>query len=64
MTPQDMVQTLLMVGWTQAKISEEIGLSQPNISRIASGKQGCRWQYWVALEKLLDKPFLQVKETK
>jgi len=54
MTPQDMVQTLIMVGWRQTEISKAVGLSQPNISRIASGKQGVRWQYWVELEKLLN----------
>jgi len=63
MTPQDMVQTLLMVGWRQKEISDAVGLTQPNISRIASGKQGVRWQYWVALEKLLNEtpPRLKAK---
>jgi len=55
MTPQDIIQTLIMVGWKQVEISKAIGLSQPNISRIASGKQGVRWQYWAALQELLDK---------
>jgi plasmid maintenance system antidote protein VapI len=54
MTPQDIIQTLLMIGWRQVEISKAVGLTQPNISRIASGKQGVRWQYWVALQKLLD----------
>lgn len=54
MTPQEMVQTLIMVGWRQAEISKAIGLSQPNISRIASGQQGLRWQYFVKLQNLLN----------
>ena len=62
MTPEDMVQTLLMVGWKQVEISKAVGLTQPNISRIASGKQGVRWQYWVALQKLLEQLPPQYRE--
>ena len=62
MTPEDMVQTLLMVGWKQIEISKAVGLTQPNISRIASGKQGVRWQYWVALQKLLEQLPPQYRE--
>lgn len=54
MTPHDMVQTLLMTGWRQIEIARAVGLSQPDISRIASGKQGARWQYWAAIQTLLD----------
>ena len=56
MTPQDIIQTLMMVGWTQVEIAREIGLSQPSVNRIAKGKHGCRWQYWAAMQKLLDQP--------
>ena len=55
MTPTDIVQTLLMVGWRQSEIAKTVGLSQPDVSRIANGKQGARWQYWVALNELLNK---------
>lgn len=54
MSPQDVVQTLIMVGWRQVEISRAIGLSQPNISRIASGQQGMSWQYLDKLRALLD----------
>lgn len=54
MTPQDVVQTLIMVGWKQIEISKAIGLAQPNISRIASGKQECGWKHMDSLRALLD----------
>ena len=54
MTPTDIVQTLLMVGWRQSEIAKAVGLSQPDVSRIASGKQGARWQFWVALNELMN----------
>lgn len=56
MTPQDIVQTLIMVGWKQIEISRAIGLAQPNISRIASGKQDVNWRHMDALRELLNKP--------
>lgn len=56
MTPQDIVQTLIMIGWKQIEISRAIGLSQPNISRIAAGTQGVRWKQMDALRELLNKP--------
>lgn len=54
MTPQDIIQTLIMVGWKQVEISRAVGLTPSNISRIASGQQGVRWQYFVRMQKLLD----------
>ena len=54
MSAQDVVQTLLMVGWKQVEIAEEIQLKQPNISRVASGQQDVRWQHMDVLRSLLD----------
>ncbi len=55
MTPQDIVKTLIMVGWKQIEISRAIGLAQPNISRIASGKQETSWRHMESLRELLNK---------
>lgn len=54
-TPQEVVKTLIDKGWKQVEISRAIGLSQPNISRIASGIQECSWKHMVSLMDLLDK---------
>lgn len=54
-TPQEVIQTLIKTGWKQIEISRAIGLSQPNISRIASGIQECSWKHMVSLMELLDK---------
>jgi predicted transcriptional regulator len=54
MTPQDVVKTLIMVGWKQIEISRAIGLAQPNISRIAAGSQECGWRTMDALRELLN----------
>lgn len=53
-TPEELVKTLLMVGWKQHEIAKAVGLSQPDVSRVASGKQGMRWQYWVSMQELLN----------
>ena len=37
--PRDVVQLLLDYGWSRKGIAREIGVSQPTISRIASGKR-------------------------
>lgn len=34
-----LVADLLAVGWTQARIAKEVGLSQPTVSALARGKQ-------------------------
>jgi DNA-binding Xre family transcriptional regulator len=62
-TSQEVAQTLIMVGWTQKQISDAIGLTQPNISRIVSGKQDLRWKQRAALCALLDQtPPRYIKE--
>lgn len=34
-SPHELVNTLLNTGWTQSELAEEVGISQPSISRIA-----------------------------
>lgn len=55
MTPQNLIQDLMEKGWKQIEISRAIGLSQPNISRIASGTQECSWKHMVSLMNLVGK---------
>lgn len=38
MTPQELIQALNELGLTQTDIRDRTGISQPSISRIASGK--------------------------
>jgi transcriptional regulator with XRE-family HTH domain len=40
LSPQDAMTKLIELGWTQTELSDELGTSQSNISRIANGLQG------------------------
>lgn len=37
MTPQDAVLALVAIGWSESRISREVGTSQPTIHRIKRG---------------------------
>jgi transcriptional regulator with XRE-family HTH domain len=49
-TPQEMVEALVLKGFTQEKIAVEAGVSQPTVSRALSGK-GLSWQNGRKLEE-------------
>ncbi len=37
MTPQEMIKTLMLVGWNQEGIARYAGVTQPTINRISNG---------------------------
>jgi transcriptional regulator len=56
MSPQNAVLALKEAGWTEAKIAEAIGTSQPTINRIGRGATtGCRFKTGAALTNLAAK---------
>ncbi len=58
-SPQKLTQAIVNAGFTQSKIAEEIGVSQPTVSRILDGR---REDSKVSLVKALKKLLAKVKK--
>ena len=57
MTLQEIVETLVMVGWRQVEIAERVGLSQAQVSRLYKGQtKSVQYLHADALRSLLDIP--------
>lgn len=65
MTPQQAVERLINLGWSEARIAVEIGTSQPTIHRIKRGSQprGASFNTCTALIALADREGQNVAES-
>lgn len=57
MTPQEMIKTLILVGWNQEGIARYAGVTQPTINRISNGiAKNPRYALVDALKGLVKNP--------
>jgi hypothetical protein len=57
MTPQEMIKTLMLVGWNQEGIARYAGVTQPTINRISNGiAKNPRYALVDALKGLVKNP--------
>ena len=57
MTPQEMIKTLMLVGWSQEGIARYAGVTQPTINRISNGiAKNPRYALVDSLKELVKSP--------
>jgi plasmid maintenance system antidote protein VapI len=45
-------ETQAKTGWSQPRIAQEIGTSQPTVNRILNGQIDCKGKTWAAIKSL------------